>query len=119
MNRVSIRELEEAKLEPGRPSLTVLQMQPRSRMGWPVTIGVIIEVVTLATVMVTLATGQFSLIAYGLAILGIVIPLALVTWGFLRLARDEARSRAAMRSKEQAKPTKSIQPPHEHTPKAA
>jgi hypothetical protein len=69
--------------------------------------------------MVTLATGQFSLIAYGLAILGIVTPLALVTWGFLRLAHDEALSRAAMSSKEQIKSIKPVQPPYGHTPKAA
>ncbi len=80
-----------------------------------------VEVVTLIAVMVTLATNQFSLIAYLLAVLGVVTPLALVTWGFLRLARDEARSRTGMRSKEQARlftPTKPLRPPL-HAPKAA
>jgi uncharacterized integral membrane protein len=100
----------------------MLPVKPPSRLGWPVTIGVIIEVVTLVAVMVTSATNQFSLIAYGLAVPGIVTPLALITWGFLHLARDEARSRAVMRSKEKATlliTTKHGQPPPGHAPKAA
>ena len=122
MKRAVAREMDEAVPEPGRPSLTALPVQPPSRLGWPVTIGVIVEVVTLVAVMVTLATNQFSLMAYGLAVLGTVTPLALLTWGFRRLAQDEARSRAVMRSKEQATlltTTKHVQPPPGHAPKAA
>lgn len=123
MKRGVTREMEEAMPELGRPSSTVLPVKPPSRLGWPVTIGVVVEVVTLVAVMVTLATNQFSLVAYGLAaVLGILIPLALVTWGFLRLTRDEARSREVMRSKEQVRlltSTKPVQPTLRHTPKAA
>jgi hypothetical protein len=122
VKRAVAREIDETVPEPNRPSLTVLPVKPPSRLGRPVTIGVSVEVVTLVAVMVTLATNQFSLIAYGLAVLGIVTPLALVTWGFLRLAQDEARSRAVMRSKEQATllmTTKHGQPPLGHAPKAA
>ncbi len=102
--------------------MTLLPVNPPSRLGWSVTIGVIVEVVTLVAVMVTLATNQFSFIAYGLAVLGIVTPLALLTWGFLRLAQDEARSRAVMRSKEQAillTTTKHVQQSPGYTLKAA
>lgn len=121
MKRAVARQMEEAVPAPGRPSLVVLQTPPPSRLGWPVAIGVFVEVVTLIAVMVTLATNQFSLIAYLLAVLGVVTPLALVTWGFLRLARDEARSRTVMRSKERARPftpTKPSRPPL-HAPRAA
>jgi len=113
VKRAVAREIDETLPEPNRPSLTLLPVQPPSRLGRPV---------TLVAVMVTLATNQFSLIAYGLAVLGIVTPLALVTWGFLRLAQDEAHSRTVMRSKEQATllmTTKHGQPPLGHAPKAA
>jgi hypothetical protein len=122
MKRAVAREMDETVPLEARPSLTVLPLKPPSRLGWPVTIGVIVEVVTLVAVMVTLATDQFSLIAYGLAVLGIVTPLALVTRGFLRLAQDGAHSRAVTRSKDQATlltTMKHGQPPLGHAPKAA
>jgi hypothetical protein len=122
MNREVSRKIDETVPQQDRPSLKSLPVKPSSRLGWPVTIGVIVEVLTLVAVMVTLATNEFSLIAYGLAVLGIVTPLALVTWGFLRISKDEARSRAATRRKEKsllAVPTKQAQTPPGHTPKAA
>jgi hypothetical protein len=86
---------------------------PLSRLGWRVASGIIIEVLTLVEVMVTLATNKFRIVAYALAVLGIVIPLMLSTWGIWLFARDEARSREELREKEKRLPaslTKEQQP---------
>lgn len=82
--------------------LDALSLRPPSRLGWRVASAVIIEVLTLVAVMVTLATNQFSIVAYALAMFGIVMPLMLITWGIWLLARDEARSREEMSEKEKS-----------------
>lgn len=93
--------------------LDALSLRPPSRLGWRVASGIIIEVLTLMAVMVTLATNKFRIGAYALTVLGIVIPLLLITWGIWLLARDEARSREDLREKEKRLPaslTKEQQP---------
>jgi hypothetical protein len=81
-----------------------LSLRQPSRLGWRLTLGVIIEGVTLVVVMVTLATHQFSIITCILAVLGILIPLLLLTWGFRLLTKDEIHSRQEMRRGKRAWP---------------
>lgn len=74
---------------------------PPSRLGWRLTWGVILEVLTIIAVMVTCASNQFSVLSYILALIGILIPLLLAAWGFWLMNRDEARSQGIMRAMEQ------------------
>jgi hypothetical protein len=74
-----------------------LPPSPPSRLGIPITIGVVVEIVTLITVMLLCASNQFGVWNFVLAILGILIPLLFVVWGFRRLTLDEAQSQKWMR----------------------
>ena len=60
-------------------------------------------------VMVTLATLQFSIITYILPVLGILIPLMLLTWGFRLLTKDEIHARQEMRRGEKSMASSFIQ----------
>ncbi len=89
--------------------VNTLSLRQPSRLGWRLTLGVIIEGVTLVVVMVTLATHQFSIMTYILAVLGILLPLLLLTWGFRLLTKDEIHSRQEMRRGEKSMANSFIQ----------
>jgi hypothetical protein len=74
-----------------------LSPSPPSRLVLPFTIGVVIEIVTLIVVMVTCASNQFGVWNFALAVLGILLPLFLVTWGFWHITQDEVQSQRWMR----------------------
>jgi hypothetical protein len=70
--------------------------------------------------MVTLATNKFSIVAYALAVLGIVIPLILIAWGSWLFVRNEAHSREEKRRRKTFSPvTLATQHFSGHPPKAA
>lgn len=66
----------------------------RSFLLWPITVGVIVETVTLISVMVLCATGNFSIWQYWLAVVGICLPLLLSAYGFRRMLDTEKHSQA-------------------------
>ncbi len=84
-----------------RAELEELPAPPPARLGWRLTFGVILEVLTLIAVMVTCASNHFSVVSYILALIGILIPLLLAAWGFWLMNRDETRSLDIMRAVEQ------------------
>lgn len=71
-----------------------VQPVERSFLMWPITWGVIVETVTLISVMVLCATGNFSIWQYWLAVVGICLPLLLSVYGFRRMLATEKRSQA-------------------------
>lgn len=69
---------------------------PPSRLVGPMTIGVIVEGLTVATIMVVLASGQFSIFGFVLGVLGVLMPLLLAIRSFWLMSRDEARAHQKM-----------------------
>jgi hypothetical protein len=61
----------------------------RSFLLGPLTVGTVIEVVTLIGVMLLCSSGSFGLEAYALAVIGICLPLLLSVYGFWQLLRTE------------------------------
>ena len=53
----------------------------------PITLGIIVETVTLIAVMVTCATGHFSFGQYWLSVAGIGLPLILSVYAFGRMMK--------------------------------
>jgi hypothetical protein len=78
---------------------------PPSRLGWRLTIGFFVEVITLGTLLVLSASGQFNLFGLVLALLAILVPLILAARGFLLMSQDETRSQRLMVSWEQSQTT--------------
>jgi hypothetical protein len=69
-----------------------VQQVESSLLLWPITWGVIIETVTLISVMVLCATGNFSIWQYWLAVVGICLPLLLSAYAFRRMLGMEKHS---------------------------
>jgi hypothetical protein len=79
-----------------------------------------VNAIMIAFTIVTLATNQISIIAYALAVLGIVIPLILIAWGGWLFVPNQARSREDMWRRKTFSPvTLATQHLSGHAPKAA
>lgn len=70
--------------------------EPPHRLVRLLPIGVMVEVVIMGSILVTLASGQFSWLEYILGLVGVSTPLVLLTRGFWLVSQDEVRARAAM-----------------------
>jgi hypothetical protein len=91
-----------------------LSPAPPSRLVLPFTVGVVIEIVTLIVVMVMCASNQFGVWNFALAVLGILLPLFLVTWGFWHITQDEVQSQQWMKD---VVSLQEVQPPLPHDQK--
>ncbi len=73
----------------------------------PMTIGVVVEVLTLVTLMIVLASGHFSIYGLALGMLGILTPLLLAARSFWLMSRDEANALQMMQEREATRSTAS------------
>ncbi len=88
---------------------------PPSRLVGPMTIGVIVEVLTLTTIMIVLASGQFSVYGFVLGILGVFTPLLLAIRNCWLMSQDEARAHQKMMLEREGR-RPAVPPLEEHEP---
>jgi hypothetical protein len=88
----------------GQVGREVLAVQPKSRLGWRLFGGILLEAISMIALLLAIVSGQFSWMVYALGVLSVLIPLGLLTWGFRLLVLDEAHAQAAMNGLEQRPP---------------
>jgi hypothetical protein len=87
-------------LEPFEPKMVP---SAPSRLIRPMMLGIIIEVLTIVALLVTIASGQFSIYSYVLGMLGVLTPILLAARSFWLMSQDERRLQIMMREWERAR----------------